>query len=209
MGEPTLQMIAVVAASLSGLGAVAAALIALFQLKKMADQLSLQGEAIETQSAALVLRGQREKKWETVKACQRYTSDPNICRATKEIWRVSNNGTDYTSIDDPPHSLFLFLNYLESLCIGMEQGIYDKSIVRDNHDDTFYKVMRVFFHGESDEYRGTSWEADQSLVSEKEYPHFMRVCKEWYGQSVPLTYRDPDSAPDDADESGSRSGSTQ
>lgn len=193
MNTETLQLIVAVAAAGSALGAVIAAFIALAQLRNMAHQVTLQRQELQLQADAMGESREREKKWETVRACQRYTNDENITRATKEIWDASNGGTDYTSMTTPPHPLFLFLNYIESLAIGIDQGIYDEAIVRDNHEDTFYKVWRVFFLGEPGSFRGTTWNACHKLVSREEYPFFCGRCEAWFDAGFDAGYRDPGS----------------
>lgn len=73
------------------------------------------------------------KKWQTVKACNLYHTDPTLYRCAAEI-RSKTRGKDYTfnAVKDVLQEIRTIVNYLDSLAVGVCQGIYVKSIIEDN-----------------------------------------------------------------------------
>jgi hypothetical protein len=74
----------------------------------------------------------QQRGWESLKACERYDSDPEITRALRRLRRARKCGD---IPNDPAAVSFDFatvLNYLEALATGIEQGFYDEKIVRDH-----------------------------------------------------------------------------
>lgn len=75
----------------------------------------------------------QQKGWETLKACERYESDPilDAClRTIREVRKADGGlpaGAQSVSVD-----IITILNYLDGLAIGVRQGFYDAKIVRDH-----------------------------------------------------------------------------
>jgi hypothetical protein len=93
------------------------------------------------------IRGLREenRKWETVKACTAYTKDPILFQCAKEV-RARSKGSDYTRATMMPvmQELRAILNYLDSLAVGVAQGVYIEQIVRDNLQLVIEKAVDNF-----------------------------------------------------------------
>lgn len=74
----------------------------------------------------------------TIAACCRYESDQVIERCVHELREARRS----RSFDDEPqkyeHSLIMVLNYLDTMAIGIHQGIYDESLARE-HTESIIK----------------------------------------------------------------------
>jgi len=57
----------------------------------------------------------------TLRACERYYSDPVISEATRRIWVASNNGTDYTNAAIDSHDRIITLNCLDGIAVSIRQ----------------------------------------------------------------------------------------
>ena len=73
-----------------------------------------------------------QKNWETLKACERYESDQVLTQCLMAL-REARLDSKLTA-EPRRYSLEMstILNYLEGIAIGVEQGFYDKNIVRDH-----------------------------------------------------------------------------
>lgn len=76
---------------------------------------------------------EESRKWETVRACNRYDTDPVLFQCSKTI-RSFTNGKNYdlTTVQPALQEVRTILNYFESLAVGVKQGIYVKDIVYDH-----------------------------------------------------------------------------
>lgn len=74
-----------------------------------------------------------QKEWETLKACERYDSDPILDRVLC-VLRDARNSGELFSAPVSKYSLEYrtVLNYFEGLATGVEQGFYIETIVRDH-----------------------------------------------------------------------------
>jgi len=79
-----------------------------------------------------------QRGWETLKACERYDTDPVIEAALVRL-KVGRDGVDLL-IDTKKYSLdaTTVLNYLEGIATGICQGFYDERVVRDHLE----RIMR-------------------------------------------------------------------
>jgi hypothetical protein len=70
--------------------------------------------------------------WETLRACERYETDPVLDRVLRRLKRARDSGT--LASDPRLFSLdaITVMNYLEGLAIGIKQGFYYEKIVRDH-----------------------------------------------------------------------------
>ena len=94
-----------------------------------------------------------EKKWATIRACNTYDTDPVLNQATAQIFSLSK-GTDYSykTIEPAIHSVLTLLNYFSSMAIGIDQGVYVKSIVKDNLKENIERAVDVFITPEYSKY---------------------------------------------------------
>ena len=105
----------------------ALAIIAYMQLSRIAENMRVDGE--------------REKKWATLQACDRYNFDSTIHSVTRRIWDKSEGGTSYSDKDAIKHDVISLLNYLDSLAVGIHQGLYVEEIVRDYMEPVIKKAV--------------------------------------------------------------------
>lgn len=172
--DPTIMTIGIlqlVAAIVTALATAALAVFGILQLRQIAINMRVQGE--------------REKKWATIKACERYDSDPAINHYVRAIWAKSQEGTDYTKHDENLHDVIGFLNYLDSLSIGIYQGVYNEQIVSDHMRSTIYKAVKVFIKGESGEVDGRSWKTNKPLLKPDGFPCLIRLYESWFKSAEP------------------------
>lgn len=168
-----IQLLASVATALATVGI---AIVGINQLKQIAEHMRVQGE--------------REKKWATIKACERYDSEPSIAQYARNIWDASKSGTDYTVVDNILHDIIGFMNYLDSLAIGIDQGVYNEQIVRDHMQSSIYKSVKAFIKGESGEVNGIAWKATKPLTIAKGYPCLLKLYDKWFQESNGTIYHD-------------------
>ena len=109
------------------------AFVAARQLPLLTEQLRLAREA--EQRAAI-----RNVETNTIRACERYTSDVVIYEATKRIWNSSKGGTVYSFPEVNEHDLITVLNYLDGIAVGVKQGVFSKAIVQDHLGATYIKI---------------------------------------------------------------------
>ena len=138
----------------------------------------------------MIIQGEREKKWATIKACERYDSDTAVNRYTKVIWEKSKSGTDYTNIEEARHEILGFMNYLDSLAIGVYQGVYNEQIVYDHMKSSIYKAVKVFIVGESGEIDGLSWSAHKPFMKTEGFACLLKLYDKWFKDELKLKYRD-------------------
>jgi hypothetical protein len=169
------EIIVTISSLMTALATVGLAFFGIQQIKSLKKQVKLQGDQIKIQ-------GEREKKWHTVDACERYSTDPILHRVTKQIWENSSNGTDYTNCNSLDHNIIQLLDYLDSIAVGIEQDIYDEYIVKSNLEEVVYKAVKVFIKGESGCIHERSWIAGKSLCGEKEYPFLSKLYKKWFNE---------------------------
>ena len=86
-----------------------------------------------------------EKKWATIRACNVYDTDPVLNEATAEIFALSKGSNySYENLQPAMHSVLTLLNYFCSMAIGIDQGIYVESIVKDNLQENIERAVDVF-----------------------------------------------------------------
>lgn len=162
-----------IATAVSALTSIALLYVAAKQLPLIARQIEIQGE--------------RERKWATVNACNRYVSDPILHEIASRIWKASDEGTNYTKPDSiNKHDVAFFMNYLESVTIGIEQGLLIEQIVKDNFEGIINKSVKVFLKGES----GPDWKADKKLFPESDFPCLMKYYDKWSKGKTVIAYKD-------------------
>jgi len=128
--------ITAVGTAVMAVATIALGVFALRQLSALIDQLKLAREADARADSRLI-------ESNTLRACERYYSDPVINEATRRIWAASNNGTDYTKAAIDSHDLIITLNYLDGIAVGIKQHVYSAPIVKDHMQSTFIKIIDV------------------------------------------------------------------
>lgn len=142
LGFPAESVTAV--ATLLLVGATAALAVVTFLLFWIAQrQLPLLTNQIKLAREAESAADDRQIETNTLQACARYTGDPVVHAATQRIWRASEEGREYRKNRDKidQHDLITVLNYLDTIAVGIKQGVYSEPMVKANMSNTFEKVV--------------------------------------------------------------------
>ena len=167
------ELVAAIAESVSAVATIALVIIAARQLREIARQIRIQGE--------------RERKWATVRACDRYSSDPLLYEVSRRVWEASVNGTDYSNTDRvDKHDVIVLMNYFEVLAIGVKQGLYLEAIVKDFHEPIMDKVVKIFLKGE----HGPGWVAGEPYFHANQFSVLRSLHDEWSSHASRPGYHD-------------------
>lgn len=80
-----------------------------------------------------ILQLRRDQKGrETLKACERYDSDPVLDRALCALRDARNAGQLKENAKALSLEATTILNYLDGIVIGVKQGFYNEAVVRDH-----------------------------------------------------------------------------
>lgn len=105
----------------------------------------------------------------TVDAVRDYDTSPVIAEAERNIWEQSNHRLNYESVDE--FDKLTLLNYLDSLAIGIEQGVYDDKIVNDHLGSIIQAAVEKFIN--------------TGQVPEDEFPALIKIYDLWF----PVDYK--------------------
>jgi hypothetical protein len=137
-------------AAVQGIALIAAALIAWYQIGALRRE---------------------QKNWETLKACERYESDQVLtqCLMALREARLANRLT----AEPRRYSLEMstILNYLEGIAIGVEQGFYDKNIVRDH--------LEIIMRGHVKEFLEPPLKEVMLAENDDYYAELIGILKSW------------------------------
>lgn len=113
----------------------------------------------------------------TLAACERYDLDPLL----DQICRTLADARDDGSLEKDPRKyrieIFSILNYLESIAIGVDRGLYDNSVV--------YDLMEPIMKGYVEEYLDTGLaqraERDPPVASVEDlsFSRMRRMVADW------------------------------
>jgi hypothetical protein len=129
----TLQDWADIGTVISGLAVV----VAVIQLWFINEQLKA---ADASQKVAL----KSEKERRTLDACRSFHTDPTLFILKQTISKARASADPAAALKTARRDVANYLNYLESICIGIEQGIYDEEIVFDNLSAHIVHVVTWF-----------------------------------------------------------------
>jgi hypothetical protein len=86
-----------------------------------------------------------QRGWETLKACEKYDTDPVLDNALQKLreWRSAQEGPK----DPKKYTLEArtLSNYFEGIALGVAQGFYDERVVRDHLQDIMEDHVEEFF----------------------------------------------------------------
>jgi hypothetical protein len=71
------------------------------------------------------------KKTRTLEIVSKYDHDPVLDRALRRMARARDAKLFYVNVHDYRMDLFAVLNYLETIAIGLQQGLFIEAMVRD------------------------------------------------------------------------------
>jgi hypothetical protein len=107
------------------------------------DAQSATKDEAERDRAARKAEEWRHIEANTLRACERYFSNPVIVAASKKVFEASENGTKYSKekFGLAEHDLLTVLNFLNGLGVGVEEGIFSGDIIKDHMPNTVVKVV--------------------------------------------------------------------
>lgn len=144
---------------------ISIAFIAYFQLNQISKQIEIQGD--------------RERKWNTINTCEKFDTDPSISSHSEAIFTASNNGKDYTSLESVERNVICYLNYLESIAIGVSQKVYIEDIVYDHFHNIIYKSVKSLILGENGAIDGKDWVSGNPVVDKESYSSLCSIYEKW------------------------------
>ncbi|MBA7528582.1 hypothetical protein ES705_20770 [subsurface metagenome] len=133
-------------------------------------------------------RFESEVKWKTEKAYENYKISECLTRATNSIFKKTADGTDYSKIEFN-YDVAVVINYLESIAIGIDQGIYNEKMIRNYLEGAIYKATKVFLLGEGGDYRGRKWKASKVMIKPHEQPFLIKLYNKWFEKSIDSNYK--------------------
>ena len=140
-----MEIAKLIAECATALATIVVAIAAWIQLPLISQQVRGLSEQIRLSREAEEHAERRTREWETIKACERYNFDPVIEAATQRVWVASNNGTDYKRPEVAERDLIVVLNYLDGIAIGVGQGLYIESLVKDHIGPLFDHAVTKYF----------------------------------------------------------------
>lgn len=164
-----------IAAGITAIATAALAIGAWVQLPLVAKQVKGLSDELNEARKAEAAAEARTREWETIKICQRYDFDPVIESACKSIWVASVKGTTYTNENVDEHDMKCILNYLDGISVGIKQGLYIETIVKEQ--------MGIIFKGHVDNF------ILSNAVSRDGYECLLELYGKWFQQTAPSSYR--------------------
>lgn len=151
-----------VATAVGSAAAIGTAIIAWVQLEKLGEQIRQASE--------------QERRGRTLDACQRFEKDILLKRAMRNLFRATDNGSDYTKLkEEHVFDALTILNYLDGIAMGIEQNVYIEQLAKDYLENTVQKAVRAIMKGES----GDGWKADKILVPERDFVPLVKLYNRW------------------------------
>jgi hypothetical protein len=78
------------------------------------------------------IQQQFHKNWETLKACEKYDTDPVLTESLKILRDARNSGDLLKFPKNYSLEMITILNFLEGIIIGIEQRFYNEDVVYDH-----------------------------------------------------------------------------
>lgn len=162
---------------------VVVGLTAVIQLLLIRGQL----ESAE-QSRRDAVRAERERR--TLDACRSFHTDPTLFEIKQRIHQVrlavKAKSLTPAALKLIERDITNFLNFFESLCIGIEQGVYEDRIVFDNLGGVLIGSVEFFVETHP------IYNPSGDLVNRAEYAPLVRIYQDFVDrklrQSAPNTY---------------------
>jgi hypothetical protein len=176
------EWVTAIGTAIAALAAVASALIsailtgiAYFQLRDIRKQIEL--AAKQNKSSA-----DQERRRNTLIAIQRFENDPLLKQAMKNLWVATDNGKDYTQLDEEHRfDVITILNYFEGIACGILQEVYIEEMARDYLHGPVGKAVKAFIIGES----GDGWKSDKGVFPPAHFESLMKVYATWFPGKSP------------------------
>lgn len=109
----------------------------------------------------------------TLAVCDRYDLDPVLDGACRRLTNAFENGGLKLYPEQYQSDLRCLFNYLESIAIGIERGLYSRDVVQD--------MMEPIFQGYVERYieSGLAGWTDPPDGGEEDYHSLRNLCREW------------------------------
>jgi hypothetical protein len=100
----------------------------------------------------------------TLAACSRYESDATVERCVRTLRNALATDGDYTANPSKyQHEAIIVLNFLDTIAIGIDQGVYDDPLARD-HMKAIMRKWMVLLEPPKAKELGISVDDYQSLI---------------------------------------------
>ena len=124
----------------------------------------------------------QQKQWATVTACERYDTEIALYLVKRRIQRHWDEETEtYQEPDKIRRDVINFMNYLDSIAIGIRQNIYIDKIARDHFETIIERAVNHFIYTEP---RGRFCDEDQ-------YPCLIWLYEKWFPEREKPHYEAP------------------
>ncbi len=162
---------------ITAIGTAAIAIAAWVQFPLISKQVRALSQQIRLSREAEQNTERRAREWETIKACERYNFDPVIEAATFRVWNASDHCRDYKLPAVDKRDLIVVLNYLDGIAIGVAQGLYIETIVRDHIGTLFHHAVVKY--------------VESGLVETAGIEATLALHAKWFKSARPTTYVRP------------------
>ncbi len=156
------KWVTAIATAIGSAATIGTAIIAWVQLAKLGAQIRQASE--------------QDRRGHTLDACQRFEKDILLKRAMRNLFRATDNGTDYTKLtEENVFDALTILNYLDGIAMGIEQNVYIEQLARDYLESTVHKAVKAIIKGEP----GEGWKASKKLVSAEDFVPLCNLYAKW------------------------------
>jgi hypothetical protein len=161
----------------TAIATAALAFVAWRQIPLVAEQVKALAQQIKAAREMDAANAERTRVWNTTEACRQIDSDPIFEAASKRIWDASECGTKYEKGKVDERDLIIVLNYLETVAIGVSQGLYVESIVKDHLEPAIKKTCEKIIYPQ--------------LVSPGDYEKLVELHERWHppAKKKPTSFR--------------------
>ena len=119
---------------------------------------------------------EHEKRQRTLDAVRRYETDPQLREAIKQLYEKTDQGTDYTRLEDSDRfNVITLLNYFDGIACGIAQGMLIESLARDYLQFVLDKAVKALLRGESSD----TWVAGPPMVPPDGYETLLDLHQRW------------------------------
>lgn len=119
--------------------------------------------------------------WQTLAACERYESDIVLDRCLRRLLQGNESGKLKTEPATYRIDVTTILNYLDGIAIGIEQYLYDESIVRDHLEP----IVRWYVSN----YLEAKFAESMDINPKEDYQRLMDLCERWSKDRLPTRFR--------------------
>lgn len=133
----------------------------------------------------LECRRKDEKKWATVRACERLDTDSTFDGFNQRIFDKSTSKgdgvIDYTFANMKPLEADIkgLLNCFDALAIGVLENVYREDIIKDHYETTIKCAVNAFLLCKNEDNEDDKIIADRPVVKKEDYSSLMKLYEKW------------------------------